>query len=56
MAKRGGGQKSDEESQTIESHLVASGREVGGNLLVYIMHVLSLIVCARLFCCHIVRQ
>lgn len=56
MARREGGQKGDEASQTIESHLVASGREVGCDLLIYIMYMLGLVLCTGLVCCHIVRQ
>jgi hypothetical protein len=52
MAKRDCSQKSDEVPQTVESHLVASGREVGCDLLVYIVHMLSFILCASLFRCH----
>lgn len=55
--RREGGQKGDEPSQIIESHLVASGREMGCDLLVYIMDMLGLVLCTRLICCrHVARQ
>ena len=53
MAKRRCSQKGDEVlPQTVESHLVASGREVRCDLLVDIVHMLSFILCASLFSCH----
>jgi hypothetical protein len=53
LGKKAVRRESDEVLQTVESHLVASGREVRCNLLVYIVHVLSFILCSSLFCCHV---